>query len=85
MISPAGVGRPAKLLINFQETKDIRGMPVYFDPEPIEMEGYSRRTLVLGLTIGMFFLYPPFNFLHLIQKGSDIYIPKGHVFFVKIY
>lgn len=82
---PTGVGRPAKMLINFQETKDFRGMPVYFNPEPIEMEGYSRRTLSLALTFGMFFVYPPFNFFHLMQKGSDVYIPKEHIFFVKIY
>jgi hypothetical protein len=82
--SRGGSGRPGKITIEFQKTKDVRGNTVYFNSDPVEIEGISRRGVSIGLTVGMFFVYFPFNFLHLIQEGDDVTIPAGYIYQVKI-
>ena len=84
MTPRASAGRPAKIIIEFQGTKDARGKSIYFNSEPVVFEGASRRGLSLGLTFGLFFVYPPFNFIHLIHEGDDVTIPTGYIFHVKI-
>jgi hypothetical protein len=81
--SRAGGGVPGKIIIKFQETKDVKGRSIFLNSEPVEFEGASRRGLSIGLTVGMFFVYGPFNFFHLLHTGEDVSIPAGYIFLVK--
>lgn len=40
-------------------------------------QGINRAGRAAGLTIGMFFVYFPFNFLHLLTHGTPAYMPDG--------
>lgn len=40
--------------------------------------GIPRRGLAAGMTIGMFFVYFPFNFLHLLHRGTSASMPDGY-------
>lgn len=42
------------------------------------VHGIARRGLAAGLTIGMFFVYFPFNFLHLLHRGTSATLPDGY-------
>ncbi len=79
-----GAGRPGIIKIEFIGTRTVDGNPIYFDSEVYKLEGESNKGTAIGLTISMFFIYPPFNFFHLIQNGKDITMQGGSQFLTRI-
>ncbi len=65
-----GVGRPGKVELESVSTTMVDGRIMKVDGSAKE-KGISKRGKSIGLTVGMFFLIPPFNFLFLLKKGEE--------------
>lgn len=64
------IGRPGKVELKGISTTAIDGSVIDLTGSTLE-KGDSHRGKSIGLTIGMFFVIPPFNFFFLLVKGDD--------------
>lgn len=70
------LGRQGILRIRALGAVDREGRMVPLAGEH-EVNGQRRVGLVIGLTIGMLFVYPGLNFLHLLHRGRGAQLPAG--------
>jgi len=74
------IGRPGWIRIALLATTTVDGRRVMLIHQELEQEGQSKRGLAIGLSVGMVFVYPPLNLLHLLQRGRNTHIPGGTQF-----
>lgn len=65
-----GIGRPGRVSYDGVSTTTVDGHILKLNGSAMQ-KGVSKRGKSIGLTIGMFFLIPPFNFLFLCKKGEE--------------
>jgi hypothetical protein len=83
-VHPRGrIGRQGTIGVDFTMTSTIEGFVVPLDGY-YKWSGESREGLTIGLTVGMLFIYPPFNFLHLLMRGGDVVLPSGSILAVVV-
>lgn len=70
------IGRPGVLVIEAIGANDRNGGLVRLVGRT-EVRGQSRGGRVAGFTIGMAFVYPPLNLLHLLHRGDAAEISPG--------
>lgn len=68
------IGRPAEATVKMISVTAQNGTTIPLSGE-IVVKGQSKKGKAAGLTAGMFFLYGPLNFLHLLHRGGDL--PAG--------
>ncbi len=65
-----GIGKPGKVKLEGVHTQTVDGKILAVKGSAVE-KGNSSRGKSIGLTVGMMFLMPPFNFLFLLIKGDN--------------